>query len=392
MSSPLIIDADTHFTELPDLWTSRLPKSWGEDVMHVRWDEKSQADMWVARDKVIARAWGHLSYGLARANSEDERPALRSQVHVATWDQDERVKIMDQMGIRAAVLYPNIGGLVPSRMLGLLASRDIATAHVRAYNDGLLEWALNYPGRFIPMLVVPFWDIEASVHEIERNADKGFGGIVMTGAPYVHGSPFLADPVWDAMWAACVDAQMSVSFHVAGGGLHPLLGPEHEPLMAPATNLPYTSIPLMLANGNQVADVLLSGILLRFPTLKFASVESGMGWVPFVLETIDYFFKRARGDKQHPWGDVLPSDLFPGHVYVNAWFENFEPWHVEKIGADQVLFETDFPHRACLEAKDIDEAITTKFADVSQDVRDKILWKNGENLYKHALQTLEPTP
>jgi uncharacterized protein len=383
-----IIDADTHFTELPDLWTSRLPSAWGEDVMHVRWNEKAQADVWMTGDNVIMRAWGHLSYAHPRANSEDERPATRSEVHIATVDQAERVKVMDDLGIQSAVLYPNVGGLIPSRLLSAMSSRELATAHVSAYNDGQLEWALNYPGRFIPMLVVPFWDIPAAVREIERNAGKGFGGIVMTGAPYMHGEPFLADPVWDPMWAACVAANLSVSFHVAGGGTHPLLSLEHEKLMAPATNLPYTSVPLMLANGNQIADVLLSGILLRFPSLKFVSVESGLGWVPFVLETVDYFFKKARGDREHPWGDLLPSELFRRNMYINWWFEDLQQWHLDSVGEDNILFETDFPHRACLEKADVTDAIDNKMNVTSAIVQEKILWRNSAELYKHALAAL----
>jgi len=388
--STKIIDADTHFTELPDLWTSRLPSKFGDEIMHVQWNEQAQADVWVSRDKVIMRAWGHLAYAHPRANSEDERPATRSEVHIATWDQAERIKVMDDIGIESAVLYPNVGGLSPARLLNAMSSHQMATAHVSAYNDGQLEWALNYPGRFIPMLVVPFWDLPAAVHEIERNAGKGFGGIVMTGAPYVHGSPFLADPVWDPMWAACVAANLSVSFHVAGGGSHPLLSLEHEKFMAPATNLPYTAVPLMLANGNQIADVLLSGILLRFPALKFVSVESGLGWVPFVLETVDYFFKKARNDREHPWGDLLPSDLFKTNMYINWWFEELGQWHIESAGENNILFETDFPHRACLEKADVAEAIDSKMTAVSAELREKILWKNSAELYKHALDALRP--
>jgi uncharacterized protein len=386
-----IIDADTHFTELPDLWTSRLPSSLGDAVMHVRWDDKTQADVWVSGDNVIMRAWGHLSYARARANSEDERFARQSEVHVATYDQAERIKVMDDIGIDTAVLYPNVGGLTPGRLLTAIGDHGLATAHVRAYNDGQLEWARNYPGRFIPMLVVPFWDIPAAVAEIERNVGRGFGGIVMTGAPYAHGSPYLADPVWDPMWAACVAAGLSVSFHVAGGAISPLLSAENEKFMPPATNLPYTSIPLMLANGNQVADVILSGIPLRFPALKFVSVESGLGWVPFVLETVDHFFKKARGDKEHPWGDVLPSDLFRSNVYVNWWFEELGQWHIDAVGSEHILFETDFPHRACLEKADVEEAVGEKLTRVSPELKEKILWRNSAALYKDALEILGGT-
>ena len=377
-----IIDTDTHFTEPPDLWTSRLPKEWGDDVMHVRWDEQRQADVWVAGDQVLGGAWSLLAYGTGHvADTEGARPKTRDDVHIATWVQAERVKEMDSMGIRSAVLYPNFAGLTTSRFRRGLANDEIAEAHVRAYNDYQLEWAGQFPGRFIPMLVVPFWNLPAAVQEIERMAGKGFGGIVTTGAPHLHGQPFLGDHHWDPMWQACLDARMSVSFHIGNGSIEER--PDREAVMPPATGMSYSAIPLMIENAKHVLDLLLCGVLVRFPTLKFVSVESGLGWVPFVLEAADYHFKKARKELDtHPWGDLLPSDLFHRQVYVNYWFEHLEPWHVDLIGEDNILFETDFPHRTCLEKDDVVHALSVLMADVSAEVREKILWGNAVQLYR----------
>jgi predicted TIM-barrel fold metal-dependent hydrolase len=385
-----IIDTDTHFTEPPDLWTTRLPRSWGESVMHVRWDEASQAEVWAAGGHILGRAWGLLSYGIPRANSENTRPARKQDVHVATWDQAERVKVMDSMGIRTAVLYPNVAGLEPSRFRSM-GSSELAIAHLRAYNDYQVEWAGNYPGRFVPMLVIPFWDLDAAVEEIERAQGRGFGGIVTTGAPQYHGEPFLADPHWDRLWSACVAAGLSVSFHIGNGSAPPpvnqqksatasLVTYELETVMPPKTHLGYSAVPAMLNNGLQLLDLLLSGILVKHPALKFVSVESGLGWVPFVLEAADYHFVKARGEEAHPWGDLLPSDLFHRQVYVNYWFERLQPWHVELVGADNILFETDFPHRTCLEPADLAAALDRLNA-LPEDVREQILCRNAATLY-----------
>jgi uncharacterized protein len=381
MAGPLIIDTDTHVTEPPDLWTSRLPSSWGDSVMHVRWDDEHQADVWVVGDEIIGRTWGLLAYGSRHvAGSEADRPKTRNDVHPATWDQAERVKVMDSIGIRTAVLYPNYGGLSARRFINM-KSLEIAEAHLRAYNDYQLEWANNFPGRFVPMLVIPFWDLPGAVTEIERMAGKGFGGIVTTGAPQIHGQPLIADPHWNPLWQACVDANLSVSFHIGSGNSN---APSAmlESLMPPATHLAYTAVPAMLENSRFLLDLLLSGVLVRYPTLKFASVESGLGWVPFVLEAADYHFKKARNElRDHPWGDLLPSDLFRRQVYVNFWFEHLQPSLVEAVGVDNILFETDFPHRTCLEKEDVDQVLAEMYANLQPDVCEKILWRNAADLY-----------
>lgn len=111
-----------------------------------------------------------------------------------------------------------------------------------------------------------------------------------------------------------------------------------------------------LESGIGVADLLMSGVLARFPRLRFVSVESAIGWIPFLLESLDFHFK-----KYEPWverpefaaNDLLPSDYFRRQVFANFWYEKLQPWHVEAIGTDNLLFETDYPHQTCLTGDEI---------------------------------------
>jgi len=135
----------------------------------------------------------------------------------------------------------------------------------------------------------------------------------------------------------------------------------------------------------------MSGVLERFPRLRFVSVESAIGWIPFLLESLDFHYK-----KYEPWlersdinKDMLPSDYFHRQVYANFWFEQLEPWHLDAIGADNLLFETDYPHQTCLSGSEITDSIEAGLAGVSDEVRQKILWRNAASLFNLDLTKLE---
>ncbi len=149
------------------------------------------------------------------------------------------------------------------------------------------------------------------------------------------------------------------------------------------------AVDLFMKNGVQCADLVTSGILPRFPGIKFVSVESGCGWIPFVLETADYtWLGMSRNHRVRQEGDLLPSDLFKRHVFTTVWFEQVAPHYLlEQIPIDNLLFETDFPHNACLYGN-IRETIEEGWGDASEDVRQKILWGNAAKLYGIE----EPTP
>ncbi len=374
-----IIDTDSHLIEPPDLWTSRLPAAWGDQIMTVRWNEERQTEFWTVNNQWLSPAWMAVQFGY---NKYPEGPARYENCYPGSVEQAGRVKVMDESGVISQVLYPNVAGL-NAALFEEMSDQRIAEAHICAYNDYQVDYAAAYPGRFIPMLIVPFWRIEGAVEEIERMTGKGFGGVVMTGAPQLHRLPYIGDPHWDRLWSACLAAGFSVSFHIANGDMRGVLREESPHLDLPGATLARTATWPFLDNGKQITDLLLSGVLVRFPELKFASVESGIGWVPFVLESLDYHYKRATHDiDQLPWGDLLPSDLFRRQVYVNYWFERLQPWHLEAVGEDNIMFETDFPHPTCLGPADVGEVLEFGgLSEVTTEQRDKILWKNAARLY-----------
>ena len=111
------------------------------------------------------------------------------------------------------------------------------------------------------------------------------------------------------------------------------------------------------------------------------SVESGIGWVPFMLEALDHQFHEAGLAAARPDLEMLPSEYFARQVYACYWFEQVAPQRlIDTIGVDRILFETDFPHPTCLYGN-VWDAVESGLAGQPEEVRRKILWDNARDLY-----------
>jgi predicted TIM-barrel fold metal-dependent hydrolase len=143
----------------------------------------------------------------------------------------------------------------------------------------------------------------------------------------------------------------------------------------------YTATDMFLKNGLQVADLLTSGVLPRFPELRFVSVESGIGWIPFVLEAVDHSYLEGRPGRTSEW-ELLPSEYFARQVYACYWFETVAPTKLlGEIPVDNILFETDFPHPTCLYPKPLD-TVAEKMSTLTPEVQRKVLGENAAKLYR----------
>jgi predicted TIM-barrel fold metal-dependent hydrolase len=143
------------------------------------------------------------------------------------------------------------------------------------------------------------------------------------------------------------------------------------------------SVEFFLRNGVQLCDLIMSGVLQRYPDIKFVSVESGIGWIPFVLEALDYQFMGNEVRSERADFELLPSEYFSRNVYGCYWFEQVAPRRlIDKVGVDNILFETDFPHPTSLFGQEVNNAIQTGLEECDANTRKKILWENAKNLYR----------
>lgn len=380
LSDIQVIDADTHVTEPPDLWTSRMPKKYGDRIPVTVTDPNTGYERWKVGDNMLTPT-GMYAY----AGWKDYPPRFAPNLDVVdagSFDPNVRLERMDEYGIYAAVLYPNIIGFSTTAFMEL--GPEAALACTQAYNDFLVDFASADPKRYIPIMMVPFWDIDAALVEMDRCRGLGHKGVLFANKYEMIGLPSFTSEHWDPIYAKADELDMSINYHV-GFSQNPSDGSIDEMLknfeVRGAAMM--TSLALM-SNGNTMAQLLCSGLLDRFPKLKFVSVESGLGYVPYLLENLDWHWKGYGAFEEYP---TLPSELFRRQCYGSFWFEKSTLSQLE-LYPDNFMFETDYPHPTSLSpgpASPADvpsEHIANGFLDrVPADVARKALRDNAVKVY-----------
>ena len=380
-----VIDADTHLTEAHDLWTRRAPAAYKDRVPHV--EEVDGQPTWVVDGSVLGFAGG----GGVIDRDEQKFPFSESMVvwgidriHEAAFNPDVRLQVMDACGIHRQVLYPNSIGLGGQGLANAVSDPLLRRLCIEIYNDAAAELQERSDRRFLPMPVLPVWDIDECVREVNRVAGLGLRGVNMTSDPQDLGSPDLANRAWDPVWEACAANQLPVHFHI-GASLTAMnfygnyFWPSQHEYVKPAIG----GSMLFIGNARVVINTIFAGIFDRFPTLKMVSVESGVGWVPFILETMDYeLWENA--PVQAAELSRMPSEYFKDHWYATYWFEKNRgdvQGLIDSVGEDNVLFETDFPHPTCLYPSPL-ETIEEKMLTLRPETRRKVLGENAAKLYR----------
>lgn len=378
-----IIDTDTHVVEPPDLWTSRMSKKWGDLVPHVRWDEQRGDEAWFVSGTRMSAVGAPAMAGWHEY--PPSCPPRFADTDPRSWDPAKRLALMDDYGIHAQILYPNVA-VFSQKTLQSNGSNDLQLECVRAYNDYLTEWAQFAPGRYVPVGILPFWDMEATIAEVERVAAAGHKGLVFTQNPAAFGLPVLTDPYWDLLWASAQEKKLPINFHIASGEVD-LSGFGHES-NGVAANYGMMGISFFMDNARTISQLIFGGICDRFPELKFVSVESGIGWMPFALEGMDWQWRNSGVHKEHPNYELLPSEYFKRQIYGCFWFEQDSARSaIEQLGADNVLYETDYPHPTSMspgpasDAVRPDDYLRRNFAHLSEADARKILHDNAAALY-----------
>ncbi|HSV80791.1 MAG TPA: amidohydrolase family protein [Ramlibacter sp.] len=378
-----VIDTDTHIIEPYDLWTSRVSKKWGDQVPHVKWDERKQEDAWFFGTNRVSAAAGAAHAGFDKY--PPSRPQRLDQAQKYTWDAKERLKVMDEYGIHAQILYPNVAGFGAGEYLAL-GDKELMLACVQAYNDWITEWASADPKRLVPQMALPFWDVQTCVVEMQRMVKHGHKGVVMCGEPEHFKLPKLTDPHWDPLWAAAQEMGLPINFHIGTGDMF------YYKMMhrGVGRHAHFASMGALFSmdNAKVIAQLICGGVCHRFPSLNFVSVESGVGWLPYLLDGLDYQWKNCGVAEEHPEYKLLPSEFFKRQFYGSFWFEERTlKSAIEQLGADNILYETDFPHPTsmspgpCSSAVKPSQYIELALKGISREDAGKILYGNAARIY-----------
>lgn len=381
--APYIVSVDDHLIEPASLWESRLPsklRSRGPRAI-----DTPEGVFWELEGSRYPMA------GLAAAAGvplEKRTSGLKhwDEIRPGCYDPAERVKDMDVDGVIASLCFPSLPGFGGTK-LNALEDRELGLACIRAYNDFQIdEWAGSAPGRLFAMTLLPYWDPQLAVAELQRTAAKGAVAISFTENPSRQGFPSLHDEqrYWDPVFAAAQEADLPLCLHF-GSSSYMITSAPDAPIVIQSVCGPLNS---QLA----FVDWIFSGVLERFPDLQIVFSESYLGWLPFVLEHCD------RNWSQH-FGWALdrakvarpPSEYFQSNVSVCLVYESFGARHIEDIGVDRVLAEADYPHPDS-QWPNTRKVLEEHLAHLTPMDRMKVLRTNAEKLFRLDLAQALGTP
>ncbi|MFC3174080.1 amidohydrolase family protein [Novosphingobium bradum] len=374
-----IVDCDTHITEAPDLFTSRAPAKYKDQVPRL------------VRDANGSHRWtcGGRDFGWTGGNviTPDHQKLLGrlafptlEEGHEASWCMKSRVRLMDEMGVWAHIAFQN-SGVTQAGSLMALGDNELGLTIVRIFNDASAQNQAESGQRVFPMAHLPYWDRAAMIAEAHRCLDLGLKGFVLPDKPEKMGTPRYTDEWWAPLLSLCNETGTPISYHINSA---------MDPSMVIWEGLSFerklTVYPIMysLSCAATLGNWMVSGLLDRYPKLKIGLIEAGMGWVPFVLEMLEHQF-----DEMMPNSAALldkrPWEYFRENFWTTFWFERIGPkTQLETVGVDRVLFETDFPHPTSL-YPDVQARLVEVLGDQPYEIRKKVLQDNASRLYNLGL-------
>ncbi len=374
-----IVDCDTHFTEAPDLFTSRAPARFKDKVPRLQRDADG-VDRWYTGERNSGSTGGNVIR--ADYNKLLGRLAFPTieEAHEASYKVKPRLQMMDDMGVWAQICFQN-SGVTQAGSLMTLGDNELAVTILKIYNDASAEYQEESGQRIFNMAHLPFWDRAAMQAEAERCIDIGLKGFVLPDKPEMVGVPGYMDPYWDGFLELCNDTGVPLNFHINAA-----IDPGTVIWEGFSFQKRLCVQPMMhsLACAATLANWMVSGRLDRNPKLKIGLIEAGMGWVPFALEMIDHQFDEMLPDhakllEKRPW------EYFRTNFWTTFWFEKIGPQtQLDIVGVDNVLFETDFPHPTSL-YPDVQAHLVEAIGGHSYDVRKKVLQSNAATLYNLTL-------
>jgi predicted TIM-barrel fold metal-dependent hydrolase len=362
-----IISADDHVNPPPTMYAERLPRELRDRAPRV----ERRGDREVLVFEGTERPFNSLSGSAGVDEKNIEVLSKTKEIgRRGGWDPAARIVDMDFDGVDAQVLFGSgDGGGIEIRT----ENRPLRFAMMQAYNDWLAEHCSVYPKRTVGIAEIPVWDIELAIAEAKRAAKRGLRGVLISAIPAYQESPPedkpYTDPWYEPLWTVLEELNLPINMHL---GTRPLTrGLMGNIMVQVSVNKSMMSEP--------IASFIFSGVLMRHPGLKVVSVESGIGWMAFLVQWMDATWRKHR----HHTGSKLeepPSFYFHRQVFGTFIDDVVGVRNRDVIGVDNIMWSSDYPHINSSWPRSR-EYIEKHFADVPPAERAKMVGGNAARVY-----------
>ncbi|GAA1866990.1 amidohydrolase family protein [Pseudonocardia ailaonensis] len=267
---------------------------------------------------------------------ETEGPPGYAGLAAALHDPVARLRAMDAGGVHAAVSFPTSRAFTAS-LLRRVPDRALSAAVVSAYNDWQVDgWGAAAPGRLVPLALLPAWDVEAAVAEVVRVAARGVTAVAFPELPHVADLPGFATDHWDRLLRAVCDHDLVLCLQPAPPAEEPVAGAPFNPFASQSDLV----TPQLAAAA--CTDLIVSGVFSRFPGLRVAMSQGGIGWIPFLLDRID-LHQRNQVWSGLDLGGRTGTEVFQQHFLSSFVTDPSSLYLRERIGPDVIAWQAAFP-------------------------------------------------
>lgn len=373
-----VISADGHVDLIwlpPDLFTTNATAAMKDRMPYVT--DGPNGPQWVSKKGSY--------FGLQNGMGSAGRPYIPGQIHRSDRmaaqglyddgkkgirrlsDPELRIKDQDLDGVQAEVLYGVLGAGIR------LQDPEAAVEVCRIYNEWLAGFTKHYPDRLLGLASLPAGDVNAAVEETLRAGKMGLKGLEFATT---HEMTPLWHTYWEPLWKAVNEVELPIHFHTIGNKRPPV--PDDIPVRAQRAAAAVGITGFQLFTANFLMSIIFAGVLERYPKVRVVLGESGIGWIPYILERMDYEWDdQFRNDLDLK---MKPSEYWYRQCKATFQYDEVGVLLLDKLGADCIMWGSDFPHPDGV-WPDSQEFISKQFGHLPAKIQHKIVCENAARFY-----------
>jgi predicted TIM-barrel fold metal-dependent hydrolase len=374
----ILVSVDDHVVEPPDLFEGHLPQKYLDRAPKLI-SKDDGSDVWLYDGQELP----NIGLNAVSGRPVEEygiEPTAFSEMRPGCYDIDERIEDMNANGVLGSMCFPSFPQFC-GQLFARSEDKELGLALLQAYNDWHIdEWCGSHPGRFIPLALPVLWDPELAAAEVHRVAAKGCHAVTFSENPEKLGYASFHSEYWDPFFRACEEEGTILCLHI-GSSSELVITSIEAPI-----NVMITLQPMNIVQA--AADVLWSRVLQKFPGLRIALSEGGIGWIPYFLERCDYVYKNHSAWTGHDLG-MLPSELFKERI-VTCFIDDAVGIETRShLNLDMITWECDYPHSDSTWPES-PELLAKALVGVPDDEVDKMTHLNAMRLFRYDPFAVRP--